>query len=232
MNSNTSIGINHDVTINQFNNEIISGSTNLYDAILNLANELSRFEAEVGDKYMQISGGTLTGGVTANTNAPFTFNASVNSNVSFTAQNGVSIKSGATIDGKLTMNGVIDFPSNGNNITAMGSAHFNEGGFQDYSDIRLKNDIKEIDIDIEKIAQLPTIYFKYIGDNSNKERIGTIAQEIKKIFPQIVHEDSEGYLYVDYHMLSVVSLYGIKKLNEKMKKMESDIELIKSKLNL
>lgn len=224
VNVNNSIGLNSDGSMPSFTGNFTSGATTIIDAINKLDTEIKRFETEAGQKYMPYSGGTFVGGVTANTTAPFVFNASVTTN------NTLTINSGETVNGIITANGLLDFPQTGNNITGKGMAHFEQGGFQDYSDIRLKENIKDLDITLEQIQSISLIYFNYIG--GEKENIGVIAQEVQKVCPQIVYQDEKGMLSVDYKFLSVIALKGVNLLTDKLMKQENDIKQIKELLNI
>ena len=86
------------------------------------------------------------------------------------------------------------------------------------SDKRLKNIIGDINLDIDKILELSLIYYTFNNDQSKKEEIGVIAQEIREVCPQIVSEDENGMLSVDYSKLSILALYCIKDLYRKLKK--------------
>ena len=86
------------------------------------------------------------------------------------------------------------------------------------SDKRLKNIIGDINLDIDKILELSLIYYTFNNDQSKKEEIGVIAQEIREVCPQIVSEDENGMLSVDYSKLSILALYCIKDLYGKLKK--------------
>lgn len=101
-------------------------------------------------------------------------------------------------------------------------------GFYETSDANLKNfkdDIKSLDI----ISNIPTKYFTWKKDeeveNIDPElHIGTSAQEIQNLYPDLVSEDAEGHLTVDYARLSVVAIAAIKELKK-------EIEILKSKIN-
>ena len=104
------------------------------------------------------------------------------------------------------------------------------GGFFDTSDERLKNFGDNISVDFEKLKNLRKSYFTFKNDIDKKEHIGVSAQEIKEVFPEIVNEDSNGCLTVDYSKLSVISLAAIDKLNEKCENLEKRLQKIEEKL--
>lgn len=101
-------------------------------------------------------------------------------------------------------------------------------GFFETSDARLKNfkdDIKALDI----VSEIPTKYFTWkkeeIAENIDpKLHIGTSAQEVQKIYPDLVSENKEGILSVDYARLSIIAIAAIKEL-------KAEINELKSKLN-
>ena len=103
--------------------------------------------------------------------------------------------------------------------------------YQD-SDERLKTFHGEVDVDLEKLSQLPKAYFTWNKDDSNDMQIGTSAQKVRELYPEIVSEDENGKLSVDYSKLSVIALKGVEKLYDRVKTMETDLTLIKEKLGL
>lgn len=104
------------------------------------------------------------------------------------------------------------------------------GGFFDTSDERLKNFSENIKVDFEQLKKLKKSYFSFKNDIDNKQHIGVSAQEIKNVFPEIVNEDKNGILTVDYSKLSVVALAAIDELNEKYEKLEKRLQMIEEKL--
>jgi hypothetical protein len=72
------------------------------------------------------------------------------------------------------------------------------------SDIRYKKNIQPIQSPIEKLAQLNGVTYKYRKEEfpqmgfTDKEQIGLIAQEVEKVFPQLVVTDDKGFKAVDY----------------------------------
>ena len=55
---------------------------------------------------------------------------------------------------------------------------------------------------------------------TGKKDIGVIAQEVEKIFPEIVETRENGYKAVDYPKLTAVLIESIKELTAKVKDLE------------
>lgn len=121
------------------------------------------------------------------------------------------------------------FTFSGGDIIVCGTTT-STGGFFDTSDERLKNFSENIKVDFEQLKKLRKSYFSFKDDIDNKQHIGVSAQEIKNVFPEIVNEDKNGILTVDYSKLSVVALAAIDELNEKYEKLEKRLQMIEEKL--
>ena len=93
-------------------------------------------------------------------------------------------------------------------------------GFYETSDARLKDfkdDIKALDV----VSEIPTKYFTWKSDESKTEHIGTSAQEIQKLYPDLVTENEDGVLSVDYARLSIIALAAIKELKAQIDELKS-----------
>ena len=102
-------------------------------------------------------------------------------------------------------------------------------GFFDTSDERLKDIIDTINVDIDKLSDLRKVYFNFKND-PEKKHIGVIAQDIQKIYPEIVEENTDGMLTVDYSKLSVIALDAVDQLNQKNKELEDRLNKIENLL--
>ena len=101
--------------------------------------------------------------------------------------------------------------------------------FYESSDERLKDFYNSIDVDLDKLSSLPKKFFKWKSNPNVEFEIGTSAQELQKIYPQLVNTDDKGYLTVAYDKLSIIALRAIDKLYEMNKNLERRIQILESK---
>ena len=122
------------------------------------------------------------------------------------------------------------------------------GGFFKESDARLKSDIKPLDYTLDQICSIPTVSFIM----NDQKQIGTVAQNLEELgFEDIVTEsdtlksevsnpeqfesftkDGEEYVKVkkvEYEMLGVLAIEGVKMLNDEIEKLKAEIETLKNK---
>lgn len=98
------------------------------------------------------------------------------------------------------------------------------------SDRRLKKDIKEIDWALDKILQLSWVYFKRKDVTNQSNQIWFIAQDVEKYFPELVMTWNNWFKAVDYSKISPVLVEAIKQQQNKINKLEQEIEYLKSKI--
>jgi hypothetical protein len=107
------------------------------------------------------------------------------------------------------------------------------------SDDRLKDYKGDFSFDMGRLKDIPLKYFEYkdvkakngdsIAVNDGKTYIGTSAQELQKILPEVVGEGTDGYLNVDYSKLTLVALDCIKQQQRQIDELRKEIELLKNK---
>lgn len=105
---------------------------------------------------------------------------------------------------------------------AYGAVH--ASGFFIESDIRLKSDIAPLRHTLDQICEIPTVEFNM----HDKHQIGTIAQDLENNFVEVVNTDSDGMKSVDYCMLGVVAIEGIKLLKQEVEDLKKQIEELKN----
>lgn len=135
----------------------------------------------------------------------------------------------------------------GGNVASSGKVSA-AGGFFKESDARLKSDIKPLDYTLDQICSIPTVSFIM----NDQKQIGTIAQNLEELgFEDIVTEsdtlksevsnpeqfesftkDGEEYVKVkkvEYEMLGVLAIEGVKMLKDEIEKLKAEIETLKNK---
>ena len=102
-----------------------------------------------------------------------------------------------------------------------GAMHAQNGFYQD-SDVRLKNFGDDIGINFDSLANIPKKYFEWKDDKYGVGRqIGTSAQVLQRIYPELVTRNDDGYYTVNYAGLSIVALAAIDKLWEEIKRLKA-----------
>lgn len=133
------------------------------------------------------------------------------------------------------------------NVTSSGKVSATNGFFKE-SDARLKSDIKPLDYTLDQICSIPIVSFIM----NDQKQIGTIAQDLEELgFEDIVTEgdtlksevnnpeqfesftkDGEEYVKVkkvEYEMLGVLAIEGVKMLKDEIEKLKAEIETLKNK---
>ena len=100
-------------------------------------------------------------------------------------------------------------------ITAFGSP----------SDERLKENIKPIESALDKAMKLQGVTFNWKEqDEANiKEDIGFIAQDVKKVLPELVREEADGMLSMRHQGITPILLEAIKELKAEIEELKKII---------
>ena len=100
------------------------------------------------------------------------------------------------------------------------------------SDERLKNNIKIIDRPIYKLKQLKGVEYEWNGLQntyaSGSLDSGIIAQDVQKVLPQLVQENSKGYLGVRHDRLVGLLVESIKEQQTQIEELKEQIDEIKN----
>lgn len=102
------------------------------------------------------------------------------------------------------------------------------------SDKRFKSDVRELENVSEKISKLNSYTYKFKTEEFENrrfptgEQIGFVAQELKEVFPQLVQEDKQGYLAVNYNGFIPVLLQAIKEQQKKIEEQQTQIDDLKN----
>ena len=110
---------------------------------------------------------------------------------------------------------------------------YSRNGFYQTSDERLKTFGNDIEIDLNKLSQLPKKYYTWKEDVDNVgTQIGTSAQELQQLYPELVSTGNNNTLTVDYARLSIIALKAIDILHKENQELKDCIKNIQDKLGL
>lgn len=93
-----------------------------------------------------------------------------------------------------------------------------------YSDIKFKTDVKTIDNALNKVMALRGVNYKRVDVDTDKVKVGVIAQEVEDVLPEVVETNGQGIKSVAYG--NIVGL-----LIEGMKEQQKQIEELKNLVN-
>lgn len=183
----------------------------------------------VGNNYLPLAGGTMTGQLGLISNAysgasPFSYGLNCN-NSDIIGVN--SIYMNDTSDG---WDEGIEFKRNNNNWDSLyaldGTFYFmanNGSGYADVhaykgiaedtwsskSDARLKNVLGDVNLTVEQIAAMPAVRFEWKNRNDHLVHVGTLAQDVQKVLPEVVGQTDGGILTVAYSEAAWVSVVKV-----------------------
>lgn len=121
---------------------------------------------------------------------------------------GIGLAASTSPTTKLQVDGIIE---SNNNIRAL--------AFVTTSDRGTKENVEKLNSVLDMIDRISAYRFEFKKaiDPESKKRIGVIAQEVQKIFPELVHKSPDGVLGVDYSMLAAPLVEAVKELHTDLK---------------
>ena len=105
-------------------------------------------------------------------------------------------------------------------------------GFYETSDERMKDFQSDINVDLDILSKIPKKYFTWKDNKEKKRQIGTSAQMLLPYYPELVSEDDNGQLTVDYAKLSVIALAAVDELHKENLELKERLRRIEEKLGL
>ena len=100
------------------------------------------------------------------------------------------------------------------------------GSINNPSDITLKDNIREINID--DFNKLNPVSFTFKDDEQHKKHYGFIAQELETVYPELVTDTEIGFKAVNYIELIPILLSQMKNMQVEIDKLKEDILKMKN----
>jgi len=96
------------------------------------------------------------------------------------------------------------------------------------SDIKVKTNIKPLQNCLEKVLNLQGVEYDRV--DIERHEIGMIAQEVEKIVPDLVQEDSEGFKILHYKNITALLVEAIKEQQEQINSLKGTVQELSTKL--
>lgn len=102
------------------------------------------------------------------------------------------------------------------------------------SDARFKHTIKPVFKSLDIIRSLEGVTYDYRSSEFPEKHFkegrmyGFIAQDVKQVLPELVREDADGYLAINYDGIIPILVQGIKEQEERIAQLEEQLEQLQS----
>ncbi len=108
---------------------------------------------------------------------------------------------------------------------------FNSGGVYKSSDARLKKEVRGEAGLLDKVLKLRPVSYRFKAAPEGSPRsFGFIAQDLEKVFPEVVSESIHGTKGVAYAELIPVSIGAIQELQAQVQRQKADIEKLRGEV--
>ena len=144
--------------------------------------------------------------------------------------------SGATTAGSLTVDSVvidgttIGHSSDSDLMTLASGSLTVAGDVTISSDARLKSNIVALGPTLISLLQLEAKSYTMKNDKEQKQKIRLFAQEVQKVFPELVSEDENGMLAVNYQALVPVLINALKEQENNYNELEKSLEMLEKEV--
>ena len=114
-------------------------------------------------------------------------------------------------NGKDSRNELITGDFRAHTVNINGDLHAS-GNLTENSDARLKKDIKPLTHALDAVLQLQAKTYRWKEDTAFADQadIGLVAQDVEKVFPELVAENEQGFKGIAYSKLTAVLIEAVK----------------------
>jgi hypothetical protein len=90
------------------------------------------------------------------------------------------------------------------------------------SDIKLKTDVVSLSTPLDKLLRLRGVEFSWKHEQADRE-IGLVAQEVERVFPELVEVGPDGLRGINYDGLTAVMLEGMKEQQAQIATLQEEL---------
>lgn len=116
------------------------------------------------------------------------------------------------------------------NIRIIGDGTIDAVTVNQSSDRRKKKDIQTLQGSLDKVKSLRGVSFAWKDETQPQDNIGLIAQEVEKVYPEVVHNAKDGYKSVNYAVLVGALVEAIKELEAEVAGLKAENAQLKAGL--
>ena len=97
------------------------------------------------------------------------------------------------------------------------------------SDKRLKKDVQPLEGTLDKVLKLQGVSFVWRNNRANNRDLGFIAQDVEKLFPEVVFTNqTDGYMGINYSRFPAILAEAIKELDKDNKVLAAENESLRN----
>lgn len=119
----------------------------------------------------------------------------------------------------------------GVNVTPTEKLHVNgnilaTGDVTAYSDIRVKENVEQLDGALAAVLQLRGVTYTKIGSQEEGRQLGLIAQEVERVVPEVVKTHQDGIKSLAYANLVALLIEAVKEQQQQIAALTTQLEAL------
>ena len=240
--------INDSCGFNENSESVLPNGQNLTDAIIELqghshdkvnsattsvsattAKSASTVTSRVPSASTSYSATTAKSASTVTSRVP-SASTSYSATTAVSATNATNIKTAGTSNSKLLLGQLNSGSTTYYGVYKNVNVYMENGSLYASSDKTLKTHVENVNGDPELIKRIPKAYFHWNDDKGKNIQMGTYAQDLEEVYPELVTKGEDGIRGVAYDRLGVVALAGIDKLYEMIQQLQAKNDELENRI--
>jgi hypothetical protein len=100
------------------------------------------------------------------------------------------------------------------------------------SSVRYKRDIRDMGDSSDRLMKLRPVAFRYKADQTSTQQYGLIAEEVAKVYPELVVNGADGKPQtVAYHLLAAMLLNELQKKDRQITALQKQLDIQAARLD-